>query len=101
MKCWKRAFDGTSTYVHIQCTATAQQISKFKIYDNNINESFIEIAAKHHLAFHKKETDDGGTLAALSSMPNSQLVRRNKGIDRYRTDFSQGFFYSPKLIVNK
>ena len=46
MKCWKRAFDGTSTYVHIQCTATAQQISKFKIYDNNINESFIEIAAK-------------------------------------------------------
>ena len=29
------------------------------------------------------------------------FIRRNKGIDRYRTDFSQGFFYSPKFLVKK
>ena len=30
-----------------------------------------------------------------------ELLSRNKGIDRYRTDFSQGFFYSPKFFVKK
>ena len=32
---------------------------------------------------------------------NRLQLRRNKGIDRYRIDYSQGFFCTTKLIVKK
>ena len=51
------------------------------------------------LCWVKKVVREFGIFIIFPPAQYEAIIRRNKGIDRYRTDFSQGFFCITKLFV--